>query len=96
MEEKLIELIKTSKSRNEVLLNYFGKNNGESYELLNDFINKNKIDVTHLEKETKYCLNCGKKIEKWGKKFCGNSCSASYTNKGKTHSIETRLKISSN
>jgi very-short-patch-repair endonuclease len=37
------------------------------------------------------CLNCG--IETTNPKFCSRSCSASYTNKGKRKSLETKEKI---
>ncbi len=40
----------------------------------------------------KYCLNCGKKIQKG--KFCSQSCAATYSNHRRKLSEETRSKIS--
>ena len=95
MNEVLFELIKSSKSRNEVLLKYFGKSNGILYQLLNNFITENKIDPSHLERKIKICPQCGKIVKKRGNKFCNSSCSASFTNKGKVVSEETKSKIQS-
>lgn len=39
------------------------------------------------------CLNCGKEIDS-KKKFCDRSCAATYSNKKRTISEETKLKIS--
>jgi very-short-patch-repair endonuclease len=93
MNEPLIEIIKNSKSRNQVLLSYFGYNNKSAYNYLNEFIEKNKINTTHLNKKTKLCPNCGKIVTKRSNKFCNSSCSASFTNKNKTLCEETKLKI---
>lgn len=49
--------------------------------------NKNKPNI---------CLNCGKEIlskGKYVKKFCNSSCAASFNNKGRKHSDETKEKI---
>lgn len=46
-----------------------------------------------MEKE-KYCLQCGKELTKFQKKFCSSSCSAKYNNKGRKLSEETKQKIS--
>lgn len=43
----------------------------------------------------KFCINCGCIIENYGIKFCSHTCSASYTNKNRIHSEETKKKISS-
>lgn len=42
----------------------------------------------------KYCIKCGKLINGCGNKFCNRSCSATYTNKNRTISDETKEKIS--
>lgn len=41
----------------------------------------------------KYCVNCGNLIENHGIKFCSHSCSATYTNKGRKVSEETKERI---
>lgn len=48
----------------------------------------------YKEKKKKFCLVCGKELEKSQKKFCSTSCSAKYNNTGRTHSEETKRKIS--
>lgn len=56
---------------------------------------KYSIDILDVLKQNnrKFCLNCGKEI--FGKrKFCNNSCAASYNNKGRKHNEETKEKIS--
>ena len=47
-------------------------------------INKNK---------QKLCLNCGKPLNRRQHKFCCSSCSATYNNKNRKHSAETKEKI---
>lgn len=43
----------------------------------------------------KYCINCGGEIKiKEGKKFCSQSCAASYNNKNREHDDNTKNKIS--
>jgi len=41
------------------------------------------------------CLNCNKNGIKKGNKFCSKSCAATYNNKRRKHTIETKRKISS-
>lgn len=93
MNKVLLDIINNSKSRNDILFKYFGKSNGQYYRFLNEFIIENKIDVSHLEKKVKVCPQCGKVVKKWGNTFCNRSCSASFTNKGKVVSEETKTKI---
>lgn len=93
MNKVLLDIIKNSKSRNEVLFKYFGGSNGNYYRLLNEFILQNEIDISHLEKKIKICPYCGNIVKKTGNKFCNSSCSASFTNKGKIVSNETKIKI---
>jgi very-short-patch-repair endonuclease/endogenous inhibitor of DNA gyrase (YacG/DUF329 family) len=95
MNKVLLDIINNSKSRNEILLKYFGGSNGQYYQLLNEFIIQNQIDISHLEKKVKICPNCGEIVTKKGNKFCNSSCSASFTNKNKVMSDETKTKIRS-
>jgi len=92
-EKKLIEIIETSKSKNEILLKYFGFSNARVYEELNEFILENDINVSHFNKKIKYCLNCNKKINSRNK-FCNSSCAATFNNKKRKLSNETKNKIS--
>jgi hypothetical protein len=94
MNKVLLDIIENSKSRNEVLLKYFGGSSGRYYQLLNEFISQNNIDASHLERKIKICPHCGKIVVKKGNKFCNSSCSASFTNKNKNCSDSTKLKIS--
>jgi len=94
MEKNLFEIINTSKSKNDVLLKYFGYNNKRVYNELNDFINKNNIDVSHLRKKIKCCPNCNTIVVKKGNIFCNSSCSASFNNKRRTLTDITKNKIS--
>ncbi len=94
MEEKnLFNIIRTSKSKNDVLLKYFGYSNKRTYDKLNFFIKENNIETAHWEPPIKKCLFCNDLIDSH-KKFCNSSCSAKYNNKGRTQSKETRNKIS--
>ena len=95
MEKKnLIEIINTSKSRNEVLLKYFGYNNKRAYNELNKFIIENNIDALHLNKKIKYCPNCNNVVTKKGNKFCNSSCAATFNNTNRIVSNETKHKMS--
>ena len=66
-----------------------------------NFCKKNAINYNglFLPKEEKhyYCKFCGKEIlgkYRSQKQFCNHSCSASYNNIGRTHTEETKIKIS--
>lgn len=49
-----------------------------------------------MEMSEKYCLNCGKEINgDYRKKFCNRSCAATYNNKNRKLSENTKEKISS-
>lgn len=88
----LFEIVKSSKSKNEVLIKYFGYSNGRTYDKLDFLIKKFKINISHWEPPIKKCLFCDDLIDSH-KKFCNSSCSAKYNNKGRTQSEETRNKI---
>ena len=49
---------------------------------------------TYKNRRKRYCLNCNKELKSGQKKFCCKSCSASYNNKGRVLSDETKIKIS--
>ena len=44
----------------------------------------------------KYCLNCGKTLnKKWQKRFCSSSCAAKMNNAGRIRSLDSKRKTSS-
>lgn len=95
--KNLINIIKNSKSKYEILINFWGYTNSRIYQYLEKFILENGVDVSHLEKkekENKNCLQCGKIIIKYGKKFCSRSCSISYNNIKRKLTLKTKKKIS--
>ena len=69
--------------------------NGRIKKQIIEYCLKNySIDIIEILKNNNknYCLNCGKEIPKM-KKFCNSSCAATYNNKGRKHSEETKEKI---
>lgn len=63
-----------------------------------DYCNDNQINLTDLlnnnnVEEKKFCLFCGKELNTKNKKFCNSSCAASFNNKGRKHTKETKEKI---
>jgi very-short-patch-repair endonuclease len=63
-----------------------------------DYCNVNQINLTDLLnnnniEEKNFCLFCGKELNKQNKKFCNSSCAASFNNKGRKHTKETKEKI---
>lgn len=97
----LINIIKRYNTITDCALEIYGDKTRNSCNKITRFCNKNNIDYNTIlkKKEEKhyYCLNCGKEIlgkNKSRKKFCSHSCSATYNNKGKRQSIETRRKRS--
>ena len=96
--------IKECKSYSEVgrILGY-NYYNSKVKQLVIDFCFQNNIDIekqiSNWKNRKVYCLNCGKEIvgeHRLKKKFCSNSCSASYINKIRPPKSEKeRNKISS-
>lgn len=90
--DDVIKIINNAKSKNEACLKIFGYSNKRVYEKLQKIIDDNEINISHFGKKIKYCRNCGKKIDK-NKKFCNSSCSATFNNKNRKMSEETKEKI---
>ena len=74
--------------------------NGNVKKIIIEICSDNGIDpykiIATNKNKPKFCLNCGKEItgkDKSGKKFCNSSCAASFNNKGRKHSDETKKKI---
>lgn len=92
--QEIKKIISESKSKNEVLSKIFGYSNQKKYEKLNEWIKNYEIDISHFSQTLNYCLHCGKEITKNGKKFCCKSCSATFNNKKRRLSENTKEKIS--
>lgn len=95
------EILKKSISISECAKKIYGNNNKTFRNRITRFCKKNRINYNDLllKKEEKhyYCHYCGKEIlgkNRHRKKFCNHSCSASYNNRGKKQSIESRIKRS--
>ena len=73
------------KSLNDAARKVFGVANYTNREKVKKILAENGIDwrewIAEIkESKTKYCIVCGKKLEKDQVKFCSHSCSAHYTN----------------
>jgi predicted nucleic acid-binding Zn ribbon protein len=73
-------------SLNDIARKYFGKANYTNREKSKKLLEDNNIDWrVWLDKKKdskiKYCVVCGKKLEKQQVKFCSHSCAASFNNK---------------
>jgi very-short-patch-repair endonuclease len=49
--------------------------------------------ISNNKNKPKFCLYCGNLLDKNNKKFCNSSCAASFNNKNRKHTEETKLKI---
>lgn len=91
--ENILDVIKKTKSKNDFCLKYFGYQNKRTYDIVNEYIKENNVNIDHWNKKYK-CYNCKNELKKKGK-FCNSSCSATYNNKKRgSHSDETKRKIS--
>ena len=93
-----IEDLKRCNSLSECSKLLFGVNyyNGSVKKQLVSHCNQLGLDIeTHINNKGKrYCINCGKQLLKHQMKFCSSSCAATYNNKQRKHSEETKKKIS--
>ncbi len=74
------------KSLSDISLLIYGNKNYNNREKTKKFLSENGIDWKQflLEQNKCFCLNCGKEItskDKYRRKFCSHSCSASFNNK---------------
>lgn len=92
--ENLLEIFETSNSLSEVLKKIGVNDSSKNWQKIKDKAVEIGFDIEIYKKRKKrYCLNCGKELKKGQKKFCSNSCSATFNNKGRVLSEETRDKI---
>lgn len=80
-----MEILENCSSLNDVARKIFGKANYTNREKCKKILLENGIDWKEwLESiklsKTKYCIVCGKKLEKSQVKFCSHSCSATFNN----------------
>lgn len=87
----------TEAARKELYFDYY---NGKVKELLVEYYLERGIDIIAVVKKNReeqkgYCLNCGTPLKGGTQKmFCSHNCSATYNNKKRKHSKETKEKIS--
>lgn len=74
---------------------YSSGNNGKYAILSNNAKLKKQSKIVEYLKNPTKCINCDNVLEFESKnnKFCSKSCSSSYTNKTRKHTLETRKKI---
>lgn len=88
MEQNIEEIIEKSKNLSDLSRKIFGKENYTNREKCKKILFEHNIDWkkwldAKREKPKRYCLYCGKELTgDYRKKFCNNSCAASYNNKG--------------
>lgn len=88
-----MEILKDCESLNDVARKLFGKACYSNREKVKKFLFKNGINWQEwLEnikaRKAKYCIVCGKKLEKDQKKFCSHSCSAIHNNHLKVKKVK--------
>ena len=97
-----MDILEGCKSLNDVCRRLYGKANYTNREKVKRLLGENGIDWQQWLDSIKndvpkvFCKQCGKEIPNGYKKrklFCNSSCAASYNNKGRVMSIETREKI---
>lgn len=70
---------------NDISLFLFGKANYYNRERVKVYLAENGVDWkewlnTVKNKKKKYCINCGKELNNYQKRFCSRSCSATFNN----------------
>lgn len=95
------ELLETSNNLSDIARKLYGKDNYSCREKVKKIFTQFNVDWVEWRESKKRCkfskcANCGRIFEATyiGKKFCSHSCSATFNNKHRKHSIETREKIS--
>ena len=68
----------------DIYKHYGISNNAVNSKKIKEIARKINFDLNSYRERRhpkRYCLECGKELSDWQKKFCGNSCSASYNNR---------------
>lgn len=93
--KELFDLFKTFKYKSEIFKYFNIARTPSSNQYLDSVLNE--IGFTKKDfkqKDKKYCLECGKELKPSQIKFCSSSCAATYNNKLRIVSQETKNKIS--
>ena len=83
-----LDFLNNCKSLNDISRKLYGKVNYLNREKVKKYLLENGINwkewlETIKKNKTKYCIVCGKKLEKHQKLFCSHSCSAKHNNKAR-------------
>lgn len=91
----LYKIFDESKSLFEVLRKLNMSDNGKNWDLIKEKALEVGFDINeYKERRKKYCKLCNKQLKRGQVKFCSRSCSATYNNRGRVLSEETKKKIS--
>ena len=93
--ETLFDILDKSKSKSDAARNLgYTYYNGKINEILHDIADSVNFDLTiYNERKKRFCLVCSKQLNKEQQKFCSSSCAASYNNKGRIRTKESRDKV---
>lgn len=92
--EDLKRLFESFHSKAEIFEYFNVCRNTTNNNIITSVANKIGFDFSYYKTARhRYCLRCGKRLEKKQKKFCSSSCAAAYNNKGRIMSDETKEKI---
>lgn len=92
-----MENLEDCKSLNDIARKLFNKVNYTNREKVKKYLADNGIDwqkwlnENKKNKKDKYCIVCGKKLEKYQVKFCSHACSATHNNVLRGEGLKTCL-----
>ena len=91
---EIYKLFNESKNLSEVLMKMNLSDNVKNWNKVKEMAINVGFDINvYKERRKRYCLKCGKELKKGQKKFCSNSCSATFNNKGRLLTEDTKNKI---
>ena len=92
---EVYEIFKSFSSKKEIYEYYGVCSNTANIKYVNKIAEEIGFDFGwYKEKKKRYCLECGKELYNGQKKFCSSSCAASFNNRNRVLSTETKEKIS--
>lgn len=92
---EVYDLFKSFSSKKEIYEYYGVCSNTANIKYINKVAEEIGFDFNwYKEKKKRYCLECGKELCNGQKKFCSSSCAASFNNRNRVLSTETKEKIS--
>lgn len=93
--KEIFEIFNKLNSKNQIHIFFNISDNKKGSDYIKEIANEIGFDLNvYKERKRKICLNCGKELKKGQTKFCSSSCSATFNNKLREVSIETKEKIS--